>query len=276
MEKNAFSVPAEVLANEPAGARHHRLVLEAPEIAGRAAPGQFVNLRVSRTLEPLLARPFSVFRADPEGGEVELLYKPVGRGTEILTKVAPGERLPLVGPLGKGFKLEADAEVHLAVGGGTGLAPVYFLACRAAAEGREACLLFGFRDRSYGLPEELMRRSGADWRLASDAGEAGCHPGTAVDLLRAVLDGDLKGRRAALYAAGPATMMKLIAELAAEREMACQVSLEARMACGLSVCRGCAVKAFDSKGKRVNRTVCTYGPVLRAAEVDWASYAGME
>ncbi len=275
MEKNAFSVSAAVLVNEPIGTRYHRLVLQAPEIAGRVEPGQFVNLRVSRTLEPLLARPFSVFHADPERGEVELLYKAVGRGTEILTRVASGERLPLVGPLGSAFKLQPDAEVHLAVGGGTGMAPVYFLAHRAAADGQESCLLFGFRDCSYGLPEELMRRSGADWRLASDAGEAGCHRGTAVDLLRVVLDGDFKGRRVALYTAGPAMMMKMVAALAAERGLVCQASLEARMACGLSVCRGCTVKAFDSKGETVNRTACTYGPVFRAAEVDWDDYVGM-
>lgn len=276
MEKNAFSVSAEVLVNQPAGTRYHRLVLGAPEIAARVEPGQFVNLRVSRTLEPLLARPFSVFHADAEKGEVELLYKAVGRGTGILTRVAPGERLPLVGPLGNAFKLEDSAEVHLAVGGGTGMAPVYFLARRAADEGRESCLLFGFRDCSYGLPEELMRRSGASWRLASDAGEAGCHRGTAVDLLRMVLDGDFAGRRVALYTAGPAMMMKLVAGLAAERELACQASLEARMACGLSVCRGCTVRAFDSEGNTVNRTACTYGPVFRSTEVDWDHYAGME
>jgi dihydroorotate dehydrogenase electron transfer subunit len=275
MEKNAFSIEARVTANQAAGAHYHRLVLAAPEIAPRVSPGQFVNLRVARALEPLLPRPLSVFWTDPQAGEVELLFKAVGRGTNMLAEVPVGERLPTVGPLGKAFKLEPDAEVHLCVGGGTGMAPVYMLAARAAAEGREACLLFGFRDRSYRLPDELMGRTGASWRLASDAGEEGCHRGTAIDLLKTVLDGDFSGRKVALYVAGPAIMMKLAAEVAAERGLACQASLEARMACGLSVCRGCAVKAFDAKGRTVNRTVCTYGPVFSAAEVDWDSYVGM-
>jgi dihydroorotate dehydrogenase electron transfer subunit len=276
MEKNAFSTDARVLVNEAVGTRYQRLVLSAPEVAARVTPGQFVNLRVTRTLEPLLPRPFSVFWADEAKGEVELLFKTVGRGTAILATVPAGEELPLVGPLGNAFKPEADADVHLCVGGGTGMAPVYFLAGRLAAEGRESCLAFGFRDCSYRLPDELMRRTGAGWRLASDAGEEGCHRGTAIDLLKMILDGDFARKKVALYVAGPAIMMKLAAELAAERELACQASLEARMACGLSVCRGCVVKAFDARGETVNRTVCTYGPVFKAAEVDWDSYAGME
>lgn len=276
MEKNVFPQSAPVLANEAAGKHYRRLLLEAPPIAERAAPGQFVNLRVTPTLDPLLARPFSVFHADPGSGRVEILYKVLGRGTAALAEVPAGAELPLSGPLGNSFKIEDGAEVHVAVGGGTGVAPAYFLADRATAAGRKALLAFGFRDSSYQLPEELMRRTGADWRLASDAGGAGCHRGTAVDLLRQTLDGELAGARVALYAAGPAMMLKLVAELAAERNLPCQTSLEARMACGLSVCRGCVVKAFDSRGEIVNRTVCTYGPVFRAAEIDWQAYAGLK
>ncbi|MHC4916170.1 MAG: dihydroorotate dehydrogenase electron transfer subunit [Planctomycetota bacterium] len=276
MEKNAFSLDAEVVANEAVGTRYRRVILAAPEMASRVQPGQFVNLRVTRGLEPLLARPFSVFWADPESGQVELLFKEVGRGTRMLAAVDAGRRLGLVGPLGRAFKLEEDADAHVTVGGGTGTAPVYFLAGRAAAAGKEACLTLGFRDCSYRLPEELMSRTGSSWRLASDAGEEGCHRGTAVDLLRSLLDGEFSGRKVAVYTAGPAIMMKLVAELAAERGLPCQASLEARMACGLSVCRGCVVRAFDSGGGTVNRTVCTYGPVFRAAEVDWDSYLGMD
>ncbi len=276
MDENAFNLDAEVLVNEAVGTRYRRVVLAAPEIAGRVQPGQFVNLRVTQTLEPLLPRPFSVFWADAARGELELLLKPIGRGTHLLTQVPPGESLPLVGPLGSAFKIDPDAEVHLCVGGGTGMAPVCYLAAAITAAGKEACLVFGFRDASYQLPVELMHRSGAGWRLASDAGDEGCHRGTAVDLLKVLLDGDFAGRKVAIYTAGPGIMMKLAAEVAAERELACQASLEARMACGLSVCRGCVVRAYDSKGNPVNRTVCTYGPVFKAAEVDWEHYVGMD
>jgi dihydroorotate dehydrogenase electron transfer subunit len=274
MERNVFQLSAQVAANAPAGRRYLRMALAAPEIAARAEPGQFVNLRVTRGLDPLLGRPFSVLFADRGAGTVEILYKPAGRGTAMLAEVRPGERLGLVGPLGRGFAVASDVEVHVAVGGGTGLAPVYFLAARLAAAGAEAHLLFGFRDCSFGLPEELMSRAGARLHLASDAGEAGCHRGTAVDLLRAVLDGELAGRRAAVYAAGPAIMMKLAFEEAARRALPCQASLEAHMACGLSVCRGClvAVKGTAPDGAPLRRPVCTYGPVFQAAEVDWDRY----
>jgi len=274
MEKNAFQLSAEVLANEPAGQRYRRMVLAAPEVAARAAPGQFVNLRASAGLDPLLGRPFSIFAAEAATGRVEILYRPTGRGTALLAGTGPGTRLGLVGPLGRGFRPEPDAEAHVLVGGGTGLAPVYFLAQRAAAEGLAAWLLFGFRDCSFALPEELMRRAGARFRLASDAGEAGCLRGTAVDLLETVLDHELAGKKPALYTAGPAVMMKLVAEAAARRGLPCQASLEAHMACGLSVCRGCvvAVRGEAPDGKPLRRPVCTYGPVFDAAEVDWDRY----
>jgi dihydroorotate dehydrogenase electron transfer subunit len=274
MDKNAFQVAAEVLANEDAGRRYRRMVLAAPEVAAAARPGQFVNLRVGAGLDPLLGRPFSVFYAEPEHGRLEILYRPTGRGTAMLGAVRPGTRLGLVGPLGRGFSIEKDAAAHVAVGGGTGLAPVYFLASRAAAEGLAVWLLFGFRDCSFSLPEELMRRAGGSFRLASDAGGDACLRGTALDLLESVLDSELAGRRVAVYTAGPAVMMKLVAEAAARRALPCQASLETHMACGLSVCRGCvvAVKGPAPDGAVLRRPVCTYGPVFPAAEVDWDRY----
>lgn len=274
MEKNAFQLSAEVVANDPAGRQYKRMALAAPEIAARVEPGQFVNLRVTRGLDPLLGRPFSVLYADRAAGTVEILYKPAGRGTTMLAGVGVGERLGLVGPLGRGFAAAKDADAHVAVGGGTGLAPVYFLASRLAAAGADVRLLFGFRDCSFGLPEDLMGRTGAKFHLASDAGEAGCHRGTAVDLLRSVLDTQLAGRRAAVYTAGPAVMMKLTYEEAARRGLPCQASLEAHMACGLAVCRGCvvAVKGLAPDGQPLRRPVCTYGPAFDAAEVDWDRY----
>jgi dihydroorotate dehydrogenase electron transfer subunit len=274
VDKNAFQLSAEVLANLDAGQRYRRMILAAPEVAAAVKPGQFVNLRVGPGLDPLLGRPFSVFHAEPAGGQVEILYRPTGRGTTMLAAVQAGARLGLVGPLGRGFSLEKDVEAHVAVGGGTGLAPAYFLSSQAAKAGLPAWLLFGFRDCSFGLPEELMRRTGAHFRLSSDAGEAGCLRGTAVDLLEHVLDRELAGRRAALYTAGPAIMMKLVAEAAARRNLPCQASLEAHMACGLAVCRGCvvALKGAASDGGVLRRPVCTYGPVMNAAEVDWDRY----
>jgi dihydroorotate dehydrogenase electron transfer subunit len=274
VDKNAFQLSAEVLANDEAGQRYRRMILAAPEIAAAVKPGQFVNLRVGGGLDPLLGRPFSVFFADPAKGQVEILYRPTGRGTGLLADVRAGARLGLVGPLGRGFTLEKGAEAHVAVGGGTGLAPAYFLSSHAAAAGQAVWLLFGFRDCSFGLPEELMRRTGAHFRLSSDAGEAGCLRGTAVDLLDLVVDRELAGKRVAVYTAGPAVMMKLVAEAAARRGLPCQASLEAHMACGLAVCRGCvvALKGTAPDGGVLRRPVCTYGPVMNAAEIDWDRY----
>jgi dihydroorotate dehydrogenase electron transfer subunit len=270
-KKSVFSTEAAVIINQPAGEQYWRLVLEAPEIVALARPGQFVNLRVTRTLEPLLARPFGIFNCDLEQGNLELLYNVAGRGTEILTGVKPGERLSVSGPLGNGFTPEAQADLHLAIGGGTGVAPICFLAGSLQPE-HETWMLFGYRNSSFMLPGDLVERTGAHCRTALDQGGAGCFHGTVIDLLRNLLDGELSGRRIALYVAGPPIMMKLAAEMAAEREIPCQVSLEERMACGLGVCRGCVVQAEDLRGQMANRTICTFGPVFPGAAVDWQSY----
>lgn len=274
MDKNAFQGEAEILANEEAGQRYRRLILNSPEVARTAKPGQFVNLRVARGTDPMLGRPFGVFYTEPDKGVVEILFRPTGRGTEMLAGAQVGEKLGIVGPLGHGFTLDKNAQVHITVGGGTGLAPAYFLAAHAAREGKPVWLLFGFRDCSFSLPEHIMRRTGAHFRLASDAGEDGCLRGTAVSLLDFVLDRELSGQSAAIYTAGPSIMMKLVAETAARRKLPCQASLEAHMACGLSVCRGCvvAVRGTAPDGGVLRRPVCTFGPVMNAADIDWDRY----
>ena len=105
-----------------------RTLLSGPEIARESAPGQFVNLRVAKTTDPLLRRPFSVHAVYPEEGIYSLLYAMVGRGTRLLNEIQPGESVSVVGPLGKPFDLGDSPEAeHIVVAGGCGAAPLHFL-----------------------------------------------------------------------------------------------------------------------------------------------------
>ena len=116
-----------VLEHVDIGSGYRQIVFDAPQIAAGAQPGQFVHVRVPGLEASALRRPFSIFNA--EGGKLELLYKTVGRGTAALNAVKPGDEVSVMGPLGHGFPLKCDGAALL-VGGGFGVAPLYFLARR--------------------------------------------------------------------------------------------------------------------------------------------------
>jgi len=252
---------AKVVSQEPVGAGVFLLRLEAPAVAAATSPGTFVMLRVSGGPEPLLARPFSVHGA--EGDHLLILYQVVGRGTEMLSRVEPGRELACWGPLGNGFNL--DCQRPLLVAGGMGVAPLWFAARAMAERGAEVSVLFGLA--GAGGYSELLA-------VLQDQAEAG-----KISLSFTTEDGSLgeKGlvthlmpqaleRADRVLACGPPAMLKAVASLAAEAEVACQVSLEAPMACGVGACLGCVVPAVPGGGYL---RVCQEGPVLGAARVDW-------
>jgi dihydroorotate dehydrogenase electron transfer subunit len=275
-ERTIHSLEARVADNRALGAGYWRLALEAPEIAaefrdGRARPGQFVNIGFLGKTYPLLARPFAVFGARAEPGEVDVLFKKVGRGTGLMAGLVVGDGVRLVGPLGRPWRTETgSADVSVLVAGGTGWGALRMLARSLAEAGREVRAIWGQCDADAFPEAREAGAEGVETVLATDDGSCGfC--GTGVDCLRDLVEGELAGRRAALYGAGPVPMLRALADFAAEREMPCQVSLEARMACGIGVCRGCVVNAKESHpdtGLR-RRAVCRDGPVFDAGEIDW-------
>jgi len=162
-----------VAEHEVVGAGYRRLVLEAPQIAAEVLPGQFVHVRVPALEASALRRPFSVFNADD--GRVELLYKTVGRGTAALNGVRVGDEVKVMGPLGHGFP-ETCAGVALLVGGGYGIAPLYFLARRLVASGmpRERVQLFaGGRTQADLLALDRFAAIGVKANVATNDGSAG-------------------------------------------------------------------------------------------------------
>lgn len=273
-------IDAAVVANERLSREYYRLLLDAPQIACGAKPGQFVNLRVLDAPDPVLPRPFSLMAAGESCNlhrdHVAVLYRVAGRGTQTLSELAPGARVLAVGPLGQGFSPPPDVEFHVAVGGGTGVAPLLFLAHHLAFHTGGApprvALALGARTRATFPDDAFFAALPAGVHLSTDAGDPGTFRGNAVDLARGLLP---EKSRAGLYGAGPPAMLRALARLAEERGLSCQVSLEARMACGLGACKSCAV-AVRPRGRQkapVYRTVCTQGPVFDAAAVDWDRYA---
>lgn len=268
---------AETLDQRAVSARYWRLRLRAPEIARRARPGQFAMLSVqpdalpdNAACDPLLPRPLALLDADAKAGTIELLYFVAGRGTALLQNhaVRPGTRLRILGPLGNGFTVVDGAEAHIAVGGGSGVAPLVYFFRKAAFGNAPRIVILAARTKEHLAERACVDVPGAELREATDDGSAGFR-GNAVEALRALLDGPMKGKRAAVYAAGPEPMMDAAAKLAGQRGLPCRVSLEARMACGVGVCRSCVVDARTPHPATglFRRTICQDGPVFDPCEL---------
>jgi dihydroorotate dehydrogenase electron transfer subunit len=252
-----------LLEREDLGAGYHRLCLEAPDLA-RGAAGTFTLLSVraqdDAALDPILPRPFSFLSRDPEQGRVEVLLKVVGRGTAALAGLAPGARLRVLGPLGQGFP-EARAETLLLLAGGVGMPPILDLASEEAGR-RRVVVFYGGRGRRDLLLLERFEALGVTLVASTDDGSFGVR-GTNVGALRAWL-AQASGGRVEAFACAPRPMLRAAQALAAEVGLHLWLSLEAHMACGIGVCRGCAVRRADGAGYHM---VCTDGPVLPAEAV---------
>jgi len=230
-------------------------------------PGQFVMLRVTGSMDPLLRRPFSVYNV--EGDTVELLYKVVGKGTTILSSLNPGDAVDLLGPLGRGFPMPGIVPGKgrlLMVAGGVGIAPFYHLG-RSLDCG--SLLIYGARTKADTVVVKPFSNIGVKSKVSTEDGTRGAR-GLVTDLLaREMRCGDT------VYACGPSPMLKAVAKLAEEKGIRCLVSLERAMACGIGVCLGCAVKTVAHRPGRVveddraYQMVCSDGPVFDSRDVDW-------
>ena len=233
--------------------------LIAPRIAAEAVPGQFVNVQVSNRTAPLLRRPLGVAGVDKKQGVVRLIYRIIGEATRILADVCSGDVISVVGPLGHGF--DRSAKHPLLVGGGTGLAPLLYLAESMVDEGIKPDVLMGGRTADdlfwKDIYVDLVERMG----LTTDDGSLGT-PGTVMAELPLML------RRLhydCVYVCGPVPMMKAVSAAVLEKGIKCQVSLEKYMGCGLGACLSCSCQGV---GRRLK--VCQDGPVFWAEEVaEW-------
>ncbi|MBS4026679.1 MAG: dihydroorotate dehydrogenase electron transfer subunit [Clostridia bacterium] len=242
---------------------HFRLSCRVPEVARLAKPGQFVHVQVSRETDPLLRRPISIFHADESIGEITLVYRVVGRGTALLSRLQPGQQLDLLGPLGNGFQLpQADRASVLVIGGGIGLAPLQYLLRQLISLGHQVTFLAGLRDKEQVPLLTNFPQSGAETVITTDDGSYG-----EKGLVTGVSEGLLSnGRYAMIYACGPEGMLAGVARQAAQYSIPCQVSLERTIACGVGACLGCTCETMQ-EGSLTYSHVCKDGPVFWGKEV---------
>ena len=268
---------AEVLANDHRAAGQHVLRMRSPTVAGQAAPGSFVHLRCGAALA--MRRPMSVMRTDPDEGWFEILFREVGAGTGLLARCEPGDRLNVLGPIGRGFSPSRERPYRLLLGGGVGIPPILFLAERLAAVrpvvlmGSEVPFPFDLRRSSIpepGLPAGAtlgcLEEAGIPGRTASRAGLPGCFHGLVTDLARRWLEARPSREGLELFGCGPEPMLRAVAALGREFGVPSQLALEEHMACGTGGCAGCVVLVRTPDGPAMKR-VCVDGPVFDGASV---------
>ena len=210
-------------------------------------PGQFLNIRLNGLF---LRRPISV--CDWEPGQVTVIYRVVGRGTEQLAAMRPGETLDVLTGLGNGYDLAPAGASPLLIGGGVGVPPLYLLARRLREQGREVTAVLGFRTAKEVFAAEDFRTLGCRVTVTTEDGSEG---------VRGFVTGALPENYSYFYTCGPEPMLRAVFRAT---KTSGQFSFEERMGCGFGACMGCTCRTVTG-GKRI----CREGPVLRKEEILW-------
>lgn len=258
-----------VLSNEQLAMDVYVITLELQEIASLAVPGQFLNIRVNPSFQPLLRRPMSIHRVDTRLGEVEIIYKVIGLGTKTLSAKQARETVDCIGPLGNGFRVPEAEKLSIIVAGGIGVAPLVFLAEKLLKERyTNVIFLIGATSQDYVFYENGLRRLGAEVHVSTDNGSYG-HRGFVTELLEREIEKlPMESDKVSIYACGPEPMLKRTSQIARQYEITCQLCLETYMACGIGVCQGCPVPINSGfQDKTEYKLVCVDGPVFDAREV---------
>lgn len=265
-------VDAEVIANTHLSHDYNVLALAAPEIAALAEPGQFVMIKPSPGVDPLLRRPFSIFEILRDGQGVptgiSLLNKRIGTGTSLLYAATAGSHMSCLGPLGRPFEAVSPPAEAWMVAGGVGLAPFVTLAEALRTTATKARLFYGARTAGDLTHVELFERLQVDPILATEDGSRGLR-GLVTAPLESLLGSTPRSTEVRVYACGPTPMMRAVARLSATYGRRCDVSLEQVMGCGLGGCYSCVVLTRTPVGPPHFVRSCIDGPVFEADRILW-------
>ncbi len=248
------------------GSKLYVMKLHAPLVAHSVEPGQFIHMKLSNDRVHILRRPFSVYARDIAEGTIDILYQVVGYGTEYMTTLSVDDEVEIIGAIGRCWQPPSSTSRALLVGGGVGAAPLFML-CESLIEARaDVDVILGAqcldclvcRDRFATL-------LGKEPICATDDGSYG-EQGFCTELVEKAIN-DLVSKNESydyLAVCGPEPMMRIVANLAKNHNIYCEISTERRMACGIGACLSCVVDT--SVGKK---RVCVDGPIFDAKEIVW-------
>ena len=278
---------AELLASREILPGQFLQTFHAPWLASGSRAGQFVHVRTPDYSGLVLRRPFSINTVDVSTGTITIHFRITGRGTDWMARARPGERLEILGPLGRPFEVDPRTHHVLLVAGGLGMAGIRALADESLAVGRRVTLLFGAAGAAEVYPSSLLPTE-VEYVVATDDGSLG-HRGYVTDLVP-----DYEALADQAFACGPEPMLAALARIAsgrdgrlgvarlgrrsrrpprpsaaagtsaARRKAWLQVSMEQNMGCAVGACLGCVVHGTDGPVR-----VCREGPVFAADEIAW-------
>jgi dihydroorotate dehydrogenase electron transfer subunit len=238
--------------------KYYLMKVNAPYIADHAKPGQFAMLKASVGFEPLLKRPFGIFNVEPP--YIWFYYEVVGRGTELIATLKPGDKTHILGPLGNGFPVFENKNILL-IAGGRGIAPIYYAAADYASNNR-VFLIYGARSADdLNLLDELNTLPLEKIFLYTDDGTFGQKGFVTTDIRRIISENKIE----VTASCGPDAMFESLAAEINELDVENYVSLEALMGCGFGICHSCVVKTVEDDYKKV----CTDGPVFKMEAIAW-------
>ncbi len=268
--------PAKLLDNKQLGPRLYLMQLQAPAMAERLAPGQFIHVRIPGMPDHILRRPFSVYAWNANKGTLDILYQSVGFGTDHLAHLTPAQlgddRIEIIGPIGNVWAPARDddaLECHRAmlVAGGAGAPALFMLASDLLQKGCEVDVVMGAATKDALVCKDRFENLlGKKVLAATDDGSFG-RSGFCTSLVEEQLQkGSVDSGKPYDYVAtcGPNPLMKIVAHLSENAQTYCEVSTEKRMACGIGACLSCVVDTVEGKKRS-----CVDGPIFDARKVVW-------
>jgi len=285
-----IQIKSSIVSNEQLTEDCWRVTLEAPQIASEIRAGQFINVKIGETNDPLLRRPFSVFRCVKLGRGalgIEVVYKITGRGTKFMANLRQGDKLDVVGPLGHGFEWVKDKKTHVLLAGGIGSAGLFMLGEEISKEVHEHDLklytLLGAETKKSVVLEKEFATLNGTVLVSTDDGTYGYH-GFIPEMLKYAIDGGKIPLDCVVYACGPEPMLRALASICKKYCIPAQISMERHMMCGIGACLVCACKIdksgvlkhrnvksshiqFSPEGEFGYALVCKDGPVFNIDEV---------
>ncbi len=287
----------------PFGTESYAIKIEltgtAAAVYSNANAGQFIQIACrdlnetdARACQPLLRRPLSLAGVcnrseNNELVEIEFIVQVKGPGTSWLERRRIGEPINLIGPLGNGFRLMDNESRIIIMGGGVGLPPMFFLADQMSQtyvnKDLKVISFAGIRSRAQFDPLMIQSRfhtHGFECIISTDDGTYG-HHGTAVEAMAYFIENHPEWLDAQVFACGPDGMLKSLSKMTLEKDMPCQICMEAYMACGIGLCQSCVVPVHQNSENTpkneenepvLYKLVCTNGPVFDARSIAWEDY----
>lgn len=251
---------AKVLRKELLSEGVYRFDVDAPRLAKKTQPGQFIILRVNEEGERI---PLTVADFDREKGVITIIFQVVGASTELLASLKEGDEiLDFVGPLGKKSEIEPGLGTVVCIGGGIGVAPVYPIARGLKEAGNKVISIIGARSKDILILEKEMRVASDETIVTTDDGSYGVKGFVTTALAQLVERGE---KIDLVYAIGPVVMMKNVADATRPLGLKTIVSLNPIMVDGTGMCGGCRVQVGDE-----TKFACVDGPEFDAHLVDFA------